>query len=49
MHSGGWHGTRTTVIRHLDKPLTIVLFMNSNANVRELAIETYEMVEEYLK
>ena len=49
MHSGGWHGTRTTVIRHLDKPLTIVLFMNSNANVRELAIETYEMVEEYFK
>jgi len=49
MHSGGWHGTRTTVIRHLDKPLTIVLFMNSNANVRELIIETYEIIEEYLK
>lgn len=47
MHSGGWYGTRTTVIHHLEKPLTIVLFMNSNANVRELIIETYEIAEKY--
>ncbi|GAA4279999.1 serine hydrolase domain-containing protein [Gaetbulibacter aestuarii] len=49
-HRGSWYGTRTMVVRRLDIPLTIVLFMNSNTDKRELLmIETYELVNKYLK
>jgi CubicO group peptidase (beta-lactamase class C family) len=50
MHRGSWYGTRTMVVRRMDEPLTIVLFMNSNSDKREaLMIETYELVNNYLK
>lgn len=49
MHRGSWNGTRTIVLRKLDEPLTILLFLNSNSDLREpLFIETYELVEKYL-
>ena len=49
-HRGSWYGTKTMVVRRLDIPLTIVLFMNSNTDKRELLmIETYELVNKYLK
>ena len=49
-HRGSWHGTRTMVVRRMDEPLTILLFMNSNSDKREiLMIETYELVNQYLK
>lgn len=50
MHRGSWHGTRTMVVRKMDVPLTIVLFMNSNTDKRELLmIETFSIVNNYLK
>jgi CubicO group peptidase (beta-lactamase class C family) len=50
MHRGSWFGTRTAVVRRMDEPLTILLFMNSNAETREsLMIQTYELVDAYLK
>jgi len=49
-HRGSWYGTRTMVVRRLDEPLTILLFMNSNSDKRELLmIETFELVNQYLK
>lgn len=49
-HRGSWYGTRTMVVRRLDEPLTIILFLNSNSDKREdLMIETYELVNKYLK
>lgn len=48
-HRGSWNGTRTIVLRKLDEPLTILLFLNSNSDLREpLFIETYQLVEQYL-
>ena len=50
MHRGSWYGTRTMVVRKMDVPLTIVLFMNSNTDKRELLmIETFRIVNKYLK
>ncbi|WP_228851801.1 serine hydrolase domain-containing protein [Aegicerativicinus sediminis] len=50
MHRGSWNGTRTMVVRKLDEPLTILLFMNNNSKLRELLlIETYDLVNNYLK
>jgi len=50
MHRGSWYGTRTMVVRMMDVPLTIVLFMNSNTDKRELLmIETFKIVNNYLK
>ncbi|MBC2838151.1 serine hydrolase [Robiginitalea sp. SC105] len=50
MHRGSWNGTRTMVVRKLDEPLTILLFMNSNSELRELLIiELYNLVDKYLK
>lgn len=49
MHRGSWNGTRTIVFRKMDEPLTILLFMNSNSEMRELLmIETYKLVNQYL-
>ncbi|OZV70541.1 serine hydrolase domain-containing protein [Winogradskyella aurantia] len=49
MHTGGWYGTRTVVVRELERPLTIAIFMNSNSSFNELINETYKLVNEYIK
>jgi CubicO group peptidase (beta-lactamase class C family) len=48
MHTGGWYGTRTVVVRERNRPLTITIFMNSDSSFDELIIETYDLVTEYL-
>lgn len=49
MHTGGWYGTRTVVLREFDRPLTIAIFLNSNSSFIELINETYSLVNDYLK
>lgn len=49
MHTGGWYGTRTVVLRELNKPLTIAIFLNSDSSFNELINETYNLVNEYIK
>lgn len=49
MHTGGWNGTRTVVLREINRPITITLFMNSDSSFDELIIETYKLVNEYIK
>lgn len=49
MHTGGWYGTRTVVLREFDRPLTIAIFLNSNSSFNELINETYSLVNDYIK
>ena len=49
MHTGGWYGTRTVVVRERNRPLTITIFSNSDSSFDELIIKTYELVDNYLK
>lgn len=49
MHTGGWYGTRTVVIREFERPLTIAIFLNSDSSFNELINETYSLVNNYLK
>ncbi len=48
-HTGSWIGARTVVVRELDKPLTIAIFLNSESSFIELINETYSLVNEYIK
>lgn len=48
-HTGGWHGTRTVVIRDLNSPLTIAIFRNSNTSVNDLIVSTFNLVDAYFK
>ena len=48
-HTGSWIGARTVVVRELDKPLTIAIFLNSDSSFNELINETYRLVNEYIK
>ena len=49
-HTGSWNGTRTIVVRDLERPLTIAIFMNSGeADTRSILIEgTYKLVNNYI-
>ncbi len=49
MHTGGWYGTRTVVLREFDRPLTIAIFLNSDSSFNELINQTYNLVNEYIK
>lgn len=49
MHTGGWYGTRTVVLREFERPLTIAIFLNSDSSFNELINETYSLVNEYIK
>jgi CubicO group peptidase (beta-lactamase class C family) len=50
LHTGSWIGTRTIVVREFERPLTIALFLNSNATYRETIIDqVYTLVNGYLK
>ena len=51
LHTGSWNGTRTIVVRDLERPLTIAIFMNSaQTETRSFLIEhTYNLVDAYLK
>ncbi len=49
MHTGGWFGTRTVVVRERNRPITITIFRNSDSSFDELIIKTYELVDNYLK
>ncbi len=50
-HSGSWNGTRTFVFRELERPLTIAVFLNSDAaDLRaDLFDETLQLVHQYLQ
>jgi len=49
-HSGSWIGARTIVVKELDRPLTIAIFLNSaSSDTRILIEETYKIVDEYIK
>jgi len=49
-HTGSWIGTRTIVVKELDRPLTIAIFLNSaSSDTRILIEETYKFVDEYIK
>ena len=49
-HTGGWLGTNTISIRHLDEPLTIVIFMNRNTLFQsDLVQKTKSLVYEYIE
>ncbi len=51
MHTGGWYGTRTVVLREFERPLTIAIFFNSDSSflLIKLINETYKLVDTYLK
>jgi CubicO group peptidase (beta-lactamase class C family) len=49
MHTGGWYGTRTVVVRERNRPLTIAILRNSDSSFDELIIKTYDLVDHYLK
>ncbi|MFS4449725.1 serine hydrolase domain-containing protein [Maribacter sp. 2307UL18-2] len=51
LHSGSWIGARTIVIKELDRPLTIAIFLNSSSSdTRKILIEeTYKFADEYIK
>jgi CubicO group peptidase (beta-lactamase class C family) len=51
LHTGSWIGTRTIVVKELDRPLTIAIFLNSaSSDTRTILIEeTYKFVDEYIK
>ena len=49
MHTGGWYGTSTVVLREKNRPITITIFRNSDNSIDELIIKTYELVDTYLK
>ncbi len=51
VHSGSWYGTRTFVLHELERPLTIALFLNSDAADlrKDLLNETWELVDQYLQ
>ena len=49
MHTGGWYGTKTVVVRERNRPLTVTVFRNSDSSFDELIIKTYELVDNYLK
>ena len=51
LHTGSWNGTRTIVVRDLERPLTIAIFMNSaQTETRSILIEhTYNLLDAYLK
>ena len=49
-HTGGWLGTNTITIRHLEKPLTIAIFMNRNTLFENNLVEKTEaLVDDYIK
>lgn len=47
MHTGGWYGTSTVVLREKNRPITITIFRNSDNSIDELIIKTYELVDTY--
>jgi CubicO group peptidase (beta-lactamase class C family) len=51
LHGGSWNGARAMVVKELEKPLTIVLFLNfDSSEIRnDLTESTYLLVEKYLK
>ncbi len=51
LHGGSWNGARAMVVKDLDRPLTIVIFLNfDSTEIRNELIEsTYKLVEKYLK
>ena len=51
LHGGAWNGARAMVVKDLDRPLTIVVFLNfDSSEIRNELIEsTYKLVEKYLK
>ncbi len=49
-HGGGWFGTNTFVIHHLQRPLDIAIFMNNDRLFSSSLIEdTYQAVMAYLQ
>ena len=48
-HGGSWFGTRTQVVREMNRPLTIAIFRNSNNTTLKLMNETYKIVNDYIK
>jgi len=51
LHGGSWNGARTMVVKELERPLTIAIFLNFNSTkIRNKLIEsTHLLVDEYLK
>lgn len=48
-HGGSFLGTRTMVVREMNRPLTIAIFRNSNNTTLKLLNETYKIVNDYIK
>jgi len=51
LHTRSWNGTKTIVVKELERPLTIALFLNfaSTDSKKKLIEETYALVDEYIK
>lgn len=51
LHGGAWKGARTIVVKELKRPLTIVIFLNSDSSDlrNELIEKTYSLVDDYLR
>jgi CubicO group peptidase (beta-lactamase class C family) len=51
LHGGSWNGARAMVVKDLERPLTIAIFLNfDSSDIRnELTESTYKLVEKYLK
>jgi len=47
-HAGGWYGTSTFVLREIDRPLTIAIFLNASSSINKFVIPTYNLVNAYL-
>ena len=48
LHTGGWYGTRTIVVRDLKRPLTITIFLNSSQSFETLINAAFQLVDHYL-
>jgi CubicO group peptidase (beta-lactamase class C family) len=51
LHGGSWKGARAMVVKSLEKPLTIVVFMNFDSSIirYKLTEKTFALVNEYLE
>ena len=49
MHTGGWYGTRTVVLKEFEHPLTIAIFLNSDSPFDKLINEAYNLANAYIK